>query len=138
MIENKRRRPPLTPPRCSEIPGRSKHTASIHISANGKKKREMLAYAAGVLSPVVLTTARTPTLTATAVPYSPAAPLQQRSPLMRLRSRDLICCSAAEPMPFDDMLEAILAEAEKAASMDAVLDGWMDKLDETFIPSLGN
>lgn len=57
---------------------------------------------------------------------------------MRLRSRDLICCSAAEPMPFDDMLEAILAEAEKAASMDAVLDGWMDKLDETFIPSLGN
>ena len=41
-------------------------------------------------------------------------------------------------MPFDDMLEAILAEAEKADSMDAVLDGWMDKLDETFIPSLGN
>ena len=31
-------------------------------------------------------------------------------------------------MPFDDMLEAILAEAEKAASMDAVLDGWIDKV----------
>lgn len=52
------------------------------------------------------------------------------------------CCAAEQseqPLLFDDALKALLADAEKAGSVDAALDdGWLDKLDDAFIPSLGN
>ena len=42
-------------------------------------------------------------------------------------------------MLFDDMLAALLKDAENKGSVDAALDGgWLERLDDTFIPSLAN
>ena len=42
----------------------------------------------------------------------------------------------AQPEDFDETLRAVLAEAESAGSMDAAVDAWLERLDDTFIPDL--
>ena len=71
-----------------------------------------------------------------------AAALRASSPPLFYKARAAAaprCCERPEPLLFDAALEGLLADAEAAGSIDAALDnGWLDKLDDAFIPSLGN
>jgi hypothetical protein len=44
---------------------------------------------------------------------------------------------AGREVPFDTALRGILAEAQRS-SLDAAVDAWLDRVDETFIPELGS
>ena len=52
-----------------------------------------------------------------------------------LRFRHPSMC--AEDGSFDSTIRGVLAEAESCGSMEAAIDAWLDRLDDSFIPMLG-
>ena len=51
--------------------------------------------------------------------------------------RSARACMVAKD-PFDEMLAGMLADADELGSMGKAVDGWLDRLDERFIPMLGS
>ena len=48
------------------------------------------------------------------------------------------CCAPSTAYTFDDILNGVLADSHQAGSIDAALTPWMDRMDETFIPTLAS
>uniref|UniRef100_A0A7S3SIL1 Uncharacterized protein n=1 Tax=Strombidinopsis acuminata TaxID=141414 RepID=A0A7S3SIL1_9SPIT len=46
--------------------------------------------------------------------------------------------TAADKLSFDEALAGVLAAAESAGSLQPVLDSWLDKVDEMFVPTLAS
>jgi len=64
-------------------------------------------------------------------------PLHATSSAVTPLRQSLLRCCAVEEMPFEAKLSGLLADAESSGSMDAAIDKWLERLDESFIPDLG-
>ncbi len=64
---------------------------------------------------------------------APAQPAVLRAAQVRLAD-----AGVAEKLPFDDVLVGVISAAEAAGSLEPVLDGWLEKMDELFVPTLAS
>jgi len=68
--------------------------------------------------------------------YAPPRALLRGTSVVSPRSA--VACCTASTVSFDEALAGVLSDAASKGSMEAALDPWLDRLDETFLPTLAS